>query len=71
MRNELHSHERMEASRNPVIKLFLNDCHGVRLVLSGSDGHVCFEILSEDDGYWFIKKSYSASYWFPDMIDAL
>ena len=65
-------HESIDDSKTPTIALFLGDCCGVRLVQRGeNDKHVCFEILSEDDGHWFLKQSYSSSYWLPDLMEAL
>ena len=65
-------HESIDDSKTPTIAIFLGDCCGVRLVWRGqNDPHVCFEILGEDDGHWFLKQSYSSSYWMPDLMKAL
>ena len=65
-------HESIDDSKTPTIAIFLGDCCGVRLVWRGqNDPHVCFEILGEDDGHWFIKHDYSSSYWLPDLMKAL
>ena len=69
-------HESIDDSQTPTIAIFLGDCCGVRLVQRGKtddtyDTHVCFEVLGEDDGHWFIKHDYSSSYWLPDLMRAL
>ena len=36
------------------------------------DRHVCFTILSEDDGTWFLSSgSGSSSYWLPELVQVL
>lgn len=47
----------------------LGDCYGVMLRPRGiNDLHVCFTILVEDDGYWYIKKNTGgSSHWLSDL----
>lgn len=36
------------------------------------DRHVCFTILSEDDGTWFLSSGEgSSSYWLPELLQVL
>lgn len=70
--NTLTNHESIDDSKTPTIALFLGDCSGIRLVWRmENDPHVCFEVLSEDDGHWFIRSDSSSSYWMPDLMKAL
>jgi hypothetical protein len=50
-------------------KLFLADCMGVGLQKQGdNDKHICFKILVEDDGSWFIQKGTPlSSFWLPEL----
>lgn len=54
---------------------FRGECQGVGLQKRGpDDNHVCFIILTEDDGYWFVTKwpeQGTSSYWLPELIDCL
>lgn len=50
---------------------FLGQCKGVGLFPRGSnnDNHVCFAILTEDDGNWFQSdKGSTSSFWLPELI---
>ena len=50
--------------------LFLGECCGVGLSKRGGekDPDVCFTILVEDDGHWFITRSGQTSmYWWSDL----
>ena len=48
--------------------LILGECSGVALLPRGSeDDHICFIILSEDDGHWFQSHSGWSSYWLEDV----
>lgn len=31
------------------------------------DKHVCIQILSEDDGHWFVNENRFSSFWLPDL----
>jgi hypothetical protein len=51
---------------------FKGHCKGVRLTPRGvNDNHICFEILTEDDGNWFTSDLYSSSHWCEDLITQL
>ena len=51
---------------------FKGRCMGVRLVpRDANDPHVCFELLTEDDGFWLSGVSCPSSYWLPDLIQVL
>lgn len=55
-----------------LIKLFLGECVGVRLVTRGPiDNHICFEILVEDDGMWGKSSSFASSYWIPELMEVM
>jgi hypothetical protein len=48
---------------------FKGHCKGVRLVPRGvNDNHICFEILTEDDGNWFLSENSSSSHWCEELI---
>ena len=48
---------------------FKGSCAGVRLIPRGTnDNHICFEILTEDDGTWFTSSSYFSSFWCEELI---
>ena len=53
--------------------LFLGGCRGVGLYKRGGDAdpHVCFLVLSEDDGHWFVSEHGASSYWLPDLVSQL
>ncbi len=63
----------IDPSRNKVVVTFFDEQHGVRLVERGpGDNHICFEILSEDDGHWFVSSGNGASsFWMPGLIKVL
>ena len=51
---------------------FLGSCKGVELIRRGeNDNHICFDILTEDDGNWFSSKEPSSSFWIKDLIEQL
>jgi hypothetical protein len=53
-------------------KKFLGEQFGVSLTPRGDkDNHICFTILSEDDGSWFTKDVSASSYWIDDLIEQL
>jgi len=31
------------------------------------DKHICFELLSNDDGHWSIFNGHASSYWIPEI----
>lgn len=48
--------------------LFLGGCQGVALIPRGeNDNHICFLIVTEDDGNWFASKNSSSSFWLEDL----
>ena len=56
-----------------IIKDFKGSCKGVRLTQRGvNDKHICIQILTEDDGNWFVdgKNSFSTS-WMEDLQEQL
>jgi len=60
-----------------IIKVFKGDCHGVVLERrkdweNSDDPHICFFIITEDDGNWFESKTgISSCFWMPDLIEQL
>ncbi len=51
---------------------FWGDCHAVRLVYRGpNDSHICFEIMTHDDGHWFVSHFHASSSWMPSLIELL
>lgn len=70
IRTTLDSDESVERSHHQEIITFYGSQKAVRLVWRGKDDpHICFEILSEDDEYWFLMNQGggSSSYWMPDL----
>lgn len=52
----------------PEKHLFLGTCHGIALVPRGkNDNHICFYILTEDDGVWFVSNNMGSTYWLHDL----
>lgn len=71
IRRKLNSDERID---NPgsYRELFLGACFGVGLRPRGwDDNHVCFDILTEDDEYWFVNRSGGSSHWMPELLEAM
>ena len=57
---------------NPIE--FKGECIGIRLVQRGDkDRHICFQLLIEDDGYWYEMSEHSqpSSYWISDLQNVL
>jgi len=53
-------------------KVFLGTCFGVGLSWRGpNDKHVCFTILTEDDGSWFASDNSASSAWLPECIQVI
>ena len=54
-------------------KAFFGGQFGIALAPRGKDDpHVCFYILTEDDGTWFVKNEGGASsFWIPDLISII
>jgi len=52
---------------------FKGNCKGVRLVKRGTeDSHISVQILTEDDGDWFVdERNQFSSYWIDDLITQL
>lgn len=52
---------------------FKGKCKGIKLIKRGeNDNHICFQILTEDDGDWFVDGTNLAScYWIDDLIEQL
>lgn len=74
--SDLNNHPQEEKSKvlgftqsNFPRAYILGDCYGVMLHPRGiNDLHVCFTILVEDDGYWYIKKNTGgSSHWLSDL----
>lgn len=64
-RNELGEIHTIEAKEE---HLFLGVCCGIALVPRGkSDNHICFIILTEDDGNWFVTNNLLSTHWLPDL----
>ena len=62
----------VEPSERRVVVTFFGELHGVRLVWRGpKDPHICFEILSEDDGHWFYSNGSASTSWLPLLIKVL
>ena len=58
VRRKLSKEETLAVEVGAHRELFLGGCSGVVLQERGlRDKHVCFKILSEDDGYWFLSTN--------------
>ena len=66
VRMRLGHDESMSEEIRPFARMFLGSVCGVVLRKRGPDDHICFEIISEDDEYWFPYSAGSSSYWLPD-----
>jgi hypothetical protein len=52
----------------PEEHLFLGSCKGVVLLPRGkNDNHVCFVVVTEDDGLWFCSKNKGSSGWIGEL----
>lgn len=73
VRMHLAHGERMSEEIKPFERMFLGNGVGVVIRKRGpNDPHICFEIISEDDEYWFpYTGNGSSSYWFDDYIRVL
>ena len=72
--NEFGNSITVDPSNHEVVATFFGEQHGVRLVKRGrNDPHICFEILSEDDGHWYVScgGSYASSYWMPGLLKVM
>ena len=48
------------------------DCKGIALSLRGPDDpHICFTILTEDDGNWHVSSGRSSAYWLADLEEVM
>lgn len=53
-------------------KAFLGSCAGVILSRRGqNDSHICFTIIVEDDGYWFVSQHGFSSTWLQELRGVL
>lgn len=54
----------------PALERFwVCDVHGVGLVNRGrNDNHVCYVLLSCDDGAWSVSSGASSSYYIPELV---
>jgi hypothetical protein len=72
IRTQLGEDESIDEDIKPYKQMFLGEISGVLLRPRGhGDPHICFEIISEDDGYWFTYGGGSSSYWLEDYMEVL
>ena len=51
---------------------FLGSCFGVILTRRGrEDPHICFQIVVEDDGNWFVSENGGDSYWLAELHEQM
>ena len=51
---------------------FLGSCFGVILTRRGrEDPHICFQIVVEDDGNWFVSETSGDSYWLTELHEQM
>ena len=52
--------------------IILGHQFGIGLRMRGrNDPHVCFHILSEDDGHWFVNEGGASTSWFSDLTSVI
>lgn len=57
---------------NAARKKFIGEQFAIALRERGPDDkHICFDIFSEDDGWWCKQGSGSSSFWIDDLIEQL
>jgi hypothetical protein len=75
IRRELDKeYESMSVEIKPFREMFLGDIVGMVLRPrheKNGDQHVIFQIISEDDGHWFLSTSGVSSSWFEDYGSVL
>jgi hypothetical protein len=72
IRTKLDENETMSEDIRPFEKMFLGNIVGVLLHKRGqNDPHVCFQIIHEDDGYWFLSTNYMSAAWLEDWLNVL
>ncbi len=72
VRMRLDHDEFMSLEIRPFVRMFLCGVHGVLLRRRGpGDDHVVFEVICEDDEYWFPGSAGGSSYWLPHLMGAL
>jgi len=68
VRRKLSKEEYLDVEIKPYREMFLSGVFGILLRNRGKDDkHVCFEILGEDDGYWFSTNGTASSAWFENL----
>jgi len=71
-RRELDSEESISDEIKPYREIFLGNIMGVVLRnRKKDDPHVVFQIISEDDEYWFLSTNSSSSHWLEDYRQVL
>jgi hypothetical protein len=51
---------------------FKGKCKGVKLLKrETNDNHICLQILTEDDEYWFPSANPFSSFWIDELIEQL
>ncbi len=72
IRTQPPDHSNVEPCHTQEVITFYGGCHAVRLHYRGiNDHHICWEILTEDDGNWFLSKEGASSSWLPELIELL
>lgn len=72
IRRELDKDETMSVGVGSYRELFLGKVHGVLLCQRDhNDKHVCFKIIHEDDGYWYLSTTGASIHWVDDFINVL
>lgn len=73
VRNALSAAETLSHDIKPFEQIFLCGVTGIALRARGRiDRHICFEIISEDDGHWFPASGEgTSSYWIDAFIATL
>lgn len=73
IRMHLDKEETMAIEIKPFERMFLNQVVGVVLRKRGpQDDHICFEVISEDDGHWYpCFSGGTSSFWFDAYLEVL
>ena len=51
-----------------VVHVIKGDCVGIALFQRGkNDSHICWQLLVEDDGSWYVSEYGHSSFYIPDL----
>lgn len=72
MRTQINEYEKLDDNIQPFQQMFLSDPLGVVLrKRDTNDQHICFEIISSDDGFWMPGHGEMSTAWLNEFIALL